>query len=93
MVKSIGGIYAVEDVTAQLRARTAPVLSAYCRLVEVENAAKRLWQTAFTARAAFKAGSLVEASTLLRAMDHAADELTDRHVQHALIAIDAERAA
>lgn len=86
-------VQTAETLTQSLRGKTAPALSAHCRLIEVENAAKRLWQTAFTARAAHTAGSIDECAALLRAMDHAADELTDRHVQHALVALDTERAS
>ena len=86
-------VQTAETLTQALRAKTAPILSAHLRLIECENAAKRIWQAAYTARAAHTAGSMDEACALLRAMDHAVDELADRHVQHALIAIDAERAA
>lgn len=82
-------VLTTEALTQSLRATTTPILGTYARLIALEAAAQRVHRLAHSARTAHAANSLEEAKQCLHALDHALDQTSD-HVQHALIALDAE---
>jgi hypothetical protein len=85
-------VHTADSLAQSLRAKTTPILGAYARIVAAHAAAERVHKLAHSAMHAFAHHSPEEATCALRALDFATDRMSD-HVEHALIAIDAERAA
>lgn len=85
-------IATTEGLVQQLRAKNNPILGSYARIVAAHAAAERVHKLAHSAMHAFAHHSHEEAVCALRALDFATDQMSD-HVEHALLAISAERAA
>lgn len=85
-------VQSADTLTQSLRTKTDPVLGAYARLLAARDAAQRVHRLAFSAAEAYRTHSPDEARQALHAVDFATDQVSE-HVQHALIALDAERAS
>lgn len=83
-------VQTAEGLAQRLREKTRQPMALAFRIIQLEQAAKRVHHLAFLARCAYEAGSLDECATILTTIDHAGDFMLETHVQFAKVAIDAE---